>query len=104
MSAVFTSDSDKRRQTGREPLRLLLNNEVARRIFDLIFNRRRIPFRQLLESEPTIGREELKEQLQQLVEEALVATTEVPIEDFQTYYVTRTGLTTERRLRQLQPG
>ena len=88
---------------GSEPLRLLLTNELARRIFDKILKLRRVRFRQL-ESELALDRDELKQQLKCLVDEDLVASTDMPVEDFETYYLTRTGLTTERRLRQVQPG
>lgn len=96
--------STKPRTTGNAPLRLLLTNEVARKIFGTIFNHRRIRFRNLLDVEPTIDREELKRQLKSLVEGKLVASTEMPVEDLQTYYVTRTGLSAERLLRQIGAG
>lgn len=94
----------KSQPSGNEPLRFLLTNDVARRIFSQIFRLRRVRFGQLLDSDPSIGRDELKEHLDSLVKEELVGAAEVPVEDFQTYYVTQTGLATERRLRRLQTG
>lgn len=88
-----------------ERIKLLLIDNVARRVFERIFSSRRIRFNQLLESEPGIRREELKAHLQRLVDEDLVASAEAPpIEDFQTYYVTRAGLTAEHQLRQIEAG
>ena len=87
-----------------EPLRLLLTNDLALRIFATISKLRRVRFHQLLVSEPALGRDELKQQLKRLLAEDLVAATEMPVEDCETYYVTRKGLTTERRLRQVQAG
>jgi len=89
-----------------EKVKLLLVDNVARSIFERIFSSRNIRFNQLrAELEPGIAPTELKVHLKLLVDEELVASVDkAPIEEFQTYYVTRAGLTAGQRLHQLEAG
>lgn len=91
--------------TIAEKIKLLLVDSVARSIFERIFSSRNLRFNQLVALEPGIAPNELKVHLKRLVDEELVASVDkAPIEEFQTYYVTRAGLTAGQRLHQLEAG
>ena len=91
--------------TPTEKIKFLLVDDIARRLFQRIFQSRRLRFTEIRASEPDVEPEVLKEHLKRLVAEELVASSEaVPVEELQTYYVTPTGLTTERRLREIKAG
>jgi hypothetical protein len=92
---------------------LLLTNVVIKRVFDEVVKKRRVQLKDLRESvgsvdlggtpeegtvEPIV-QAQIEDAVQKLKSAKLIEERQAPIKDFNTYYVTASGLNAERELR-----
>jgi hypothetical protein len=90
-----------------EVLTLLHSSKIVGLVFEEIAKNRSVMFKEILASlgkkndlsKEDLSKEKIEEVVHNLMEADLVKERAAPIQDFNTYYITADGLSTERQLR-----